>query len=786
MTAVSADSILESPPRFRRLSLSIRGKIILLAAGIALITALVVGAANYTRIAELTRDEATGRLSSQSSLIAHHLQNAFGGLRADVLTISSTPPFQGLARSLPQMRADPLDGSTADQWRKRLETIFGSIIAHRPGYVQLRYIGIADGGREIVRVDRFGDEILTIAIEDLQRRTDESYIRDSLGLAEGEVYFSGIALNRDHGLADEGRPVIRAVTPVYGPDGKTFGFMVVDADAAALLRSDSTSLDTDGAIVMLTDTDDYITQPRDGKASEFYFRGALADSVPSIVRLLHQSTVVDQTVTRRIDGEDFAIHISRLSFDAFKREQLLKIALVVPEKQFVAEANAIRNSSLWTALLLAFFASLASFAAARMVTTPLLQMVEETRAFGAGKRKISLPTFRQDEIGELSRAFTDLVEGLEKSRNSESAALSRMETLRREAVDALFVTDESGTLLEFNRSAEKLFGYAEHKVVGLNVALILPEFDARGRFPSMQCYLESCEDGSNGIVQALRTNGRVFEAELLINEIMIGGKRLFDGAVRDISERQAIERQAARHTAELERSNQDLDDFAYISSHDLKEPLRGIANHARFLQEDYAEVLGKDGNKRVQRLRELALRADTLTTELLQWSRLGRASLEMDAVDLNCIVDEVKVSLANLIEEKNAKVSVVNGLPAIRGDRSRLVSVFMNLIVNGIKYNGSAEKTIEIGVLADNAKSKGVASETIYVKDNGIGISAEFHESVFTIFKRLNHERAYGAGTGAGLSFVKKIIERHGGKIWLESEPGAGTTFYFTFPGSAA
>ena len=245
-----------------------------------------------------------------------------------------------------------------------------------------------------------------------------------------------------------------------------------------------------------------------------------------------------------------------------------------------------------------------------------------------------------------------------------------------------------------------------------------------------------------------------------------------------------MEKKVTEYTAALERSNQNLDEFAYIASHDLKEPLRGIANHVTFLQEDYEDALGEEGKRRVERLRELALRADKLTSELLQWSRLGRAALEMDAVDLNRIVEEATESLADMIDEESAEVILSSELPIVNGDRSRLSSVFMNLIVNGIKYNDSENKQIEIGALPHGLSPTGKRCEVLFVRDNGIGIAAEHHDAIFAIFKRLNHEKAYGAGTGAGLSFVRQFVQRHGGEIWLESKPGSGTTFYFTLQGS--
>ena len=229
--------------------------------------------------------------------------------------------------------------------------------------------------------------------------------------------------------------------------------------------------------------------------------------------------------------------------------------------------------------------------------------------------------------------------------------------------------------------------------------------------------------------------------------------------------------------SELERSNQELDDFAYIASHDLKEPLRAVYNHANFLLEDYEERLGEDGKARLHRLITLSRRMEKLIADLLYFSRLGRGELAMENVDLNLVIADIEVQLAEALKKRNAKVVIVGPLPQVQGHRAHMTTVFQNLICNGIKYNDSEEKVIEIGVTSLERESE---LATFYVCDNGIGIEERFKDDVFGIFKRLNSEKAYGEGTGAGLSFVKKIVERQGGSVWLTSTVGEGTSIFFT------
>jgi signal transduction histidine kinase len=260
---------------------------------------------------------------------------------------------------------------------------------------------------------------------------------------------------------------------------------------------------------------------------------------------------------------------------------------------------------------------------------------------------------------------------------------------------------------------------------------------------------------------------------------MLGQIQQRDSALQEAKEeleRRVDERtrELARRNEELHQSNKELDDFAYIASHDLKEPLRGIHNFSNFLLEDYADKLDGEGRSKLETLMRLTRRMEVLIDSLLQFSRLGRVDLAMDRVDLNEIVAGVLDSLAITLQEEKVEVRIPRPLPKVRADRARVGEIFSNLIVNAVRYNDKPQKRVEIGV------TNGSRPPVFYVRDNGIGIPEKHHDAVFRIFKRLHGRDKFGGGTGAGLTIVKKIVERHHGRIWLESPPGEGTTFYFT------
>jgi PAS domain S-box-containing protein len=249
----------------------------------------------------------------------------------------------------------------------------------------------------------------------------------------------------------------------------------------------------------------------------------------------------------------------------------------------------------------------------------------------------------------------------------------------------------------------------------------------------------------------------------------------------DISDLKRTEDRMRQYTKELENSNRELDDFAYIASHDLKEPLRGMQSFSQFVLEDYSDKIDDEGKRKLRAISDLTKRLDNLLNVLLQYSRLGRTALATGPCDIGEIVQRC-VNLYDIsLKEKKATVDIAKDWPAISCDRVRIAEVFQNLIGNALKYTDKPENKIEIGYTIGHPHVPG--EYAFYVRDHGIGIPEKFLNSIFKIFKRLHAKEAYGGGTGSGLAIAKKIIVQHGGQIWAESEgEGHGATFYFTIP----
>jgi two-component system, chemotaxis family, sensor kinase Cph1 len=257
----------------------------------------------------------------------------------------------------------------------------------------------------------------------------------------------------------------------------------------------------------------------------------------------------------------------------------------------------------------------------------------------------------------------------------------------------------------------------------------------------------------------------------------------FRSALIGVVLRQAAELE--RLSEALSRSNAELDAFGHTVAHDLKEPLRGIQQYGGFVLEDYGQVLGAEGRGHMESLMWLAQRSGDMLDGLFEYSRMGRMDLAWGEVNMQELVEEVLATLSARMQESKATVRVPRRLPTVMGDGVRVAQVWSNLLVNAAKYQEGPERWVEVGFHGPGEPRPGASGRypsayVFYVKDPGIGIAAQFHEVVFEMFRRLHSAKAYGGGTGVGLAIARRLVQLHGGALWVDSAPKQGATFYFT------
>jgi PAS domain S-box-containing protein len=394
----------------------------------------------------------------------------------------------------------------------------------------------------------------------------------------------------------------------------------------------------------------------------------------------------------------------------------------------------------------------------------------------------------------LLRVAQPLLRRLEESE-------ARTRAIIETAVDGIITFDAAGAVRACNPACERLFGLAAAAMVGSPIdAVIGPSplamllaSDRRSRG----------EAGASGELQAVgrRPDGMSFPLELSIGEHQQSERPCYTAIVRDITDRKRADEQTRVHVerlqeatagleakaAELAKANQELDDFTYVASHDLKEPLRGISSYCGILLEEYQDRLDDDGRRMMSTLVVLCQRLDQLIDDLLTYSRLGRAP-ELAAVDLDEVLDRTLETLGPAIDGRGGVVRRLGRLPMVMADATTIGLVLQNLISNGLKFNDHDRPEVDIGFVESGDLEHGGLGGglegggeplTIYVRDNGIGVEPRHHEAIFAMFRRLHGRQKY-EGTGAGLSIVRKIVEAHGGRVWIESAPGRGSTFLFT------
>ncbi|CAA7614993.1 putative Histidine kinase [Candidatus Terasakiella magnetica] len=254
----------------------------------------------------------------------------------------------------------------------------------------------------------------------------------------------------------------------------------------------------------------------------------------------------------------------------------------------------------------------------------------------------------------------------------------------------------------------------------------------------------------------------------------------YRGTTRDISVRKKVQAELARKTTELERSNSDLEQFAYVASHDLREPLRMVNSFLSLLERRCSDKLDEEEKEYIAFAKEGAVRMDALILDLLEYSRIGRNALPDEPIPLSEPLETALANLALTLEENNAEVTVESELPALCIDSLEFVRLFQNLIGNAIKYR-APDRAPRVDITA----TKGEGEWEFHFTDNGIGIEPQYFDRIFQIFQRL-HTRSETAGTGIGLAVCKRVVGRYRGRIWVESEPGKGSTFCFTIPDSKA
>ena len=392
-----------------------------------------------------------------------------------------------------------------------------------------------------------------------------------------------------------------------------------------------------------------------------------------------------------------------------------------------------------------------------------------------GSRFLASVTFTalRDPAGNL-RGFSEFSHDLSESKESGAKYRGLLEA----APDAMVVVNQAGEIVLLNVRAEKQFGYSRDELIGQQVKNIIPEgfaerLIADGTRSAAEALAQQIGTGIELI--ARRKDGSEFPIEIMLSPLESAEGVLVTAAIRNITERKKSEEHLVETVGELKRSNEELQQFAYVSSHDLQEPLRMVASYTQLLAKRYKGRLDSDADEFIAFAVDGCNRMQGLIQDLLAYSRAGTNGKVFCEVSAEDALQQALTNLRITIEQSGAVVSH-DSLPAIKTDETQLTQVFQNLVGNAIKYRSAEAPRVHV-----SATNNGGNEWIFSLRDNGLGIAPQYFEKIFVLFQRL-HGRNEFEGTGIGLAICKKVLERLGGRIWVESQPEKGSTFYFALP----
>jgi PAS domain S-box-containing protein len=467
----------------------------------------------------------------------------------------------------------------------------------------------------------------------------------------------------------------------------------------------------------------------------------------------------------------------------------------------IGEAQAERRRVYveWAAVIMALAASAALFLAFKLrlfLSKPLLELAEtassvsHSRNYGIRAAKRST-----DEVGILVDSFNGMLaaiqrrdsellaahEKLERRVAERTAELQESERRFRLLVEevrdyAIFMLDPLGFVTSWNAGAQRIKGYSADEAIGLHISQFYPVEEKEKHTAENLLSTAAREGRSETEGWRIRKDGSRFWASVTITALhdpqgnLIGYSKI----TRDLTDKKRDEELLRQRSAELARSNAELQRFTSVASHDLQEPLRMVISFMQLLAERCQGKLDAESSEFIGYAVDGAMRMRQLVSDLLTYSRVSSNPEETEPVDFEQALREVLQDLDVMIRESEARITH-DPMPTVVAVRSQIIQLFQNLLTNAIKFSKPDPPRIRVSAQAMGTEW------TFSVQDNGIGIRPEYFDRIFIMFKRL-HDRTQFAGTGIGLAICKRIVERHHGRIWVESTPGKGSTFFFTLP----
>lgn len=714
--------------------------------------------------------------------------------RDDVLFISNVPPIQGIIRTQQLNGSEPKDGSTEEQWKYRLETIFTELIKAKPNYLQIRYIGVADGGREIVRVEKQADNtIKTIRGKALQKKGEYLYFRESILIPKTEIYLSKIEFNREHGkIAEPHVPVLRIAKPILNPDGRVFGIVVINMDLSLILTAGlDENFKNRNNYYVVNESGDFLVHPDATKTFGFDLgqRHTIQQTFPILSEALLTNGVSKSHGTRYINNGEI-IYFYKVFVDKYKLNKFIGLVYVKSYKSVISNiVGIIKNSVFWTILFLIFGVTF-SFFVARFQLKKIGEVTLAINEFSKGSRDFKLPDAETDEVGILAHAFQKMARKYDEHEKSLKESESHVQAIIETVTDSIFIIDDHNLIVSSNPSVKKLFGYSQYELVGQDINILIDEpvknkneeyfneFDSTGELNLLKIQEQ---------ISGKRKDGSTFPLKMLINEMDVEGEDLFVVVIRDISEQIKWEQELLNYrdnlqemvdvqTLDLIEARDDalaaeraMSGFLANMSHEFRTPLHGIISYSKFGLKKTGNVTEEKVRGYFSEIHESGEHLLGLVDGLLDLSKLRAGKMVYVYKDENpaLIIDKVIHEFEILSTEKEINIVFEDASAdkIIKLDRIKFSQVIRNLISNALKFSLPGT-TIE--VFSDYIDKSNMYE--VRVCNLGIGIPKGEEEFIFEPFSQSSYTSTGAGGTGLGLPICREIITKgHGGSIQVET-----------------
>ncbi|MBZ4021777.1 hypothetical protein CKO11_04795 [Rhodobacter sp. TJ_12] len=501
----------------RQLFYSLKNRIILLTLGAVFVTAVLIAGSFYVRISQLARDAAVTELAGETRLLAQSFKTAFSQMKHDGQVLASTPQIPRIIRAYQGPYGRPGQVAPHDTWGPQLSSIFQSVMQRRAHYTQMRLLG-ADG-QELVRVNRTEDGFEFVPAGALQNKSAEPYVRESIGLQPGQIYFSEVTYNREHGQVEETHtPTIRVVIPIFSDTGPLSALLVINANYAHLLQQQFDTIAPDKQTFLVNNLGDYVQSTAETGMQPFEMRGNYSAPPPAIVTKVQ---AIEENDTLLV-GEDQIAYFVRLNLDASDPRSYLGIIVQMSKDEFRAPAQQTLMLSLLLGIFFLAVSLVISFHLARRFMRPLLEMTQKIEAAKGHTVPNNLPIDRHDEIGALARAFKARAHALLDSEAQARAILENM-------FDGLVTLDRNGVIQNCNASCARIFGYPEHELLGKGIHCLFPDFAQQG--VALQASLNKTQR-----ITARHKDGRDVTVEFSVGCVDLGRRSLYSCIMRDVSE----------------------------------------------------------------------------------------------------------------------------------------------------------------------------------------------------------------------------------------------------------